>query len=109
MERINYAAGSVLTGNDIAHAIATYAKALALNNQSDTVSFPVLLDTGQIATAEVLIGPASQIMNIPEPSDHDDVTDDNFIQLMTQKTNALGISRPEAETDEDTENHRYDY
>lgn len=109
MERINYAAGSVLTGDRIAHAIATYAKALALKNQSDTVSFPVLLDSGRIALAEVLIGPASQIMNIPEPSDYDDVTDDDFVQLLTQKTDALGVSRPEPETDDDAETRRYDY
>jgi hypothetical protein len=97
MERINYAAGSVLTGDDIAHALVEYSKALARAAQSDNVTFPVLLESGDVATAEVLIGPASQIMNVPEPNDHDDLSDADLVDELVRKTDALGLSHPQSE------------
>lgn len=110
MERINYAAGSVLTGDRIAHAIVAYGKALAKNDESDTVAFPVLLETGDVAMAEILVGPASQVLNVPEHTDHDDISDDDLVASLQRKTDALGLSRPETATADDVQQRdSYDY
>ena len=97
MERINYAAGSVVTGDRLAHAIVAYARALARQGSSDTVSFPVLLESGELGSAEVLIGPASQVLNVSEPSDHDEVLDEELVSDLQRKTEALGTPRPDFE------------
>lgn len=97
MQRITYASGSILTGDRIADAIGRYAQALALNEKSDMVSFPVVLDSGETAVAKILIGPASQILMIPEPSRYDDVDDDAVVAEIERLTGSLHMSRPEAE------------
>jgi hypothetical protein len=97
VQRINYATGSVLTGDEIAHALVAYARALAQKGGSDMVAFPVLLDTGNVDIAEVIVGPSSQIMNVPEPSERDDVTDEDVVQEILRKTDALALSRPQPE------------
>ncbi|RKR74804.1 hypothetical protein C8E83_1934 [Frondihabitans australicus] len=95
MERINYAVGSVVTGNAIAHAIVGYARALAKNGDSDTVTFPILLDDGDVGWAEILIGPASQVLNVPEASDREDIIDTGLVDGLLEKTEQL--ARPRAE------------
>jgi hypothetical protein len=107
VQRINYATGSVLTGDDIAHALVAYAKALAQKGTSDMVAFPVLLDTGDVDIAEVIVGPSSQIMNVPEPSDRDDVTDDDVVREIVRRTDALGLSRPQPEAPRVEEDEDY--
>jgi hypothetical protein len=94
VQRINYAAGSVVTGDRLAHAVVAYASALARNNASDLVSFPVLLDSGEIVHAEVLIGPASQVLVVPERSDHEEILDDDLAAELDTKTHALSTPRP---------------
>jgi hypothetical protein len=107
VQRINYATGSVLTGDEIAHALVAYARALAQEGGSDTVAFPVLLDTGDVEIAEVLVGPASQIMNVPEASDRDDVVDEDVVREIDRKADALGLSRPQPESPRDEEDEDF--
>jgi len=98
----HYVAGSVLTGNKIAHALVRYAKALPENEKADTVAFPVLLGTGDVVTSETLIGPASQVRNVPEPNDHKEIVDEELVRALEQKTEALGVPRPKTESGDDT-------
>ena len=92
MERINYATGSVVTGDEIAHALVGYASALAQGGGSDTVTFPILLDTGEVEQAEILIGPASQMITVPEHTSHDELRDAGLVDELDRKRQAL--SRP---------------
>jgi hypothetical protein len=97
MERIHYAGGSVVTGDELARSILTYARALAKRGDSDTVTFPVLLPDGTIGEAEILVGPASQMLTASEVSAHDDLVDPDLIVELASKTEALGIPRPDFE------------
>lgn len=94
MQRIAYAAGSIVTGDRLADAIGTYAQALALNEKSDLVSIPIVLDSGSRAIAKILIGPASQLLMIPEESDYDDVEDAEVVAYLEELTASLGMARP---------------
>lgn len=66
MKRIFYASGSVLTGDSMAEAVVRYAEALAMRDTSDTIDIPIALDSGGLGRAQLLIGPASQLVVVPE-------------------------------------------
>ena len=74
MERIHYAGDSILTGTDIARALLDYAQALALADRSDTVDIPIRREDGTVGTANMLIGPASQLVS--ESGSADDEADE---------------------------------
>ncbi|PZF59391.1 hypothetical protein DEI81_14035 [Curtobacterium sp. MCBD17_013] len=64
----------------------------------DTVAFSVLLESGDVAPAEILLGRASQVMNVPEPREHEGIVDEYLVRSLEQKTSALGRSRRETES-----------
>jgi hypothetical protein len=71
MKRIYYASGSLVTGDRIAEAVIVYAELLALRDTSDTIDVPISLDSGEVGRAQLLIGPASQLVLVPEETDAD--------------------------------------
>lgn len=81
MHRVHYAGGSVLTGDAIAAALLEYAAALARNASSATVEVPVREENGRRGVAEVLIGPASQLVSTHEPDLDDDALDDEILDV----------------------------
>jgi hypothetical protein len=110
MERISYAAASVLTGDRLANAIVAYARALAKKGESDMVDFPVLLDSGEVVLAEILIGPASQLLSVPEHSGHDDIVDEERVADLERRTASLAPPRPVFEPlPEDDDDYPADY
>lgn len=109
MKRIYYSSGSVLTGDKIADAVVHYAEALALRDTSDTVDIPVRLDTGATKRAQLLIGPASQLVVVPDPTEGDEPEDDDAIARMDDLAGKLGVARPQATNDYDTREYESDY
>lgn len=75
MERISYAGERLLTGTEIAQAVVAYAQALADAGQAAAVEIPTVDERGRPGVAQVLVGPASQLvtteadMDVPEPQD----------------------------------------
>ncbi|HEV7951425.1 MAG TPA: hypothetical protein VGP24_16810 [Glaciihabitans sp.] len=100
MKRIHYAGDSLLTGNDIADALVSYAQALARKNTSATVEVPVRVENGSIAVASVLIGPASQLTAIPEETDFDEISDPDLVAELTAESDLLGHAKPQSGVDE---------
>lgn len=96
MKRIYYASGSVLTGDRMADAIVAYASALAQREISDTIDIPVLLPNGAEARAQLLIGPASQLVVVPEADAPDQVEDDETIAELSTRARALSSPHPQA-------------
>jgi hypothetical protein len=94
MKRISYAGNSVLTGDDIADAVVHYAEALARNESAATVEMPVFASNGSLVTASLLIGPASQLVAVPEPADGDDVLDAELVRVIEERTRSLASLRP---------------
>lgn len=99
MERIHYAGDSVLTGTDIARALLDYAHALALADRSDTVDIPVRREDGTVGTANMLIGPASQLISesgsVDEEADEaGELLDAEVVADMRRRTARLRNPRP---------------
>ena len=89
MHRVQYAGGSVLTGDAIATALLEYASALARNATSATVEIPVREADGERGIAQVLIGPASQLVSTHEPGVLDEIEDDELVERFATATRAL--------------------
>ena len=66
MKRIRYAGESVVTGDAIASLVVYYSEALAKADTAGTVEIPVLLGDGSVGAATLLVGPASQLIMVPE-------------------------------------------
>jgi hypothetical protein len=65
MMKLEYAGGEVLVSDEASHVILRYAESLAMHNASDTISIPVVTVEGVPGVAEILIGPASQLLALP--------------------------------------------
>ena len=95
MQSIHYASETILTGTDIAHAMLTYAQALAENDKSDTVVIPVYRPDGTRGEAEFLIGPASQLVAESVESTAPELIDTDLVAQLTASASALGTPRPQ--------------
>lgn len=62
---LHYTGGSVVMADDVAEALIQYARELAATQASDVLVVPVIDENGTLATAEFLIGPASQLLAVP--------------------------------------------
>lgn len=90
MHQIQYAGGTVLTGDDIATALLEYAAALARNSTSATVEIPVREVDGGRGIAQVLIGPASQLVSTHAPGFADEIEDADLVDRFNLATRRLG-------------------
>jgi hypothetical protein len=94
MDQIQYAGNTLVTGSDIAHAVLAYAQALASNGDSATITIPVQHDDGSVVTAEILIGPASQLITEPYESPAPEIEDADTIARLTDATTSLQVAHP---------------
>lgn len=94
MKRISYAGNSVLTGDEIADAVVNYAEALARHDSAATIDMPVRAADGSVVTASLLIGPASQLVSMPEPQAEGDLTDERLVHDLERRTSQLESPRP---------------
>jgi hypothetical protein len=101
MERIYYAADSLLTGTDIARALVLYAEALAKAGSSASVDIPTRLDDGGVGNAMFLVGPASQLVTETEESDFPELIDVTLVESLRQATALLGDAHPQAADSDD--------
>jgi len=95
MKRISYAGSSVLTGDEIADALLCYAEALVNNDSAAAIEMPVRRHDGSVVTASLLIGPASQLVMLPEADDGaGELTDDELVRVLRIRTRGLLSPRP---------------
>jgi len=94
MERISYAGGVLLTGDAIARAVISYAEALAKRGTAAEVDIPVRRDDGSLGAAQLLLGPASQLVAEAVETDLEDPVDDDLVARLRVKTAELSDSRP---------------
>jgi hypothetical protein len=71
MMTLHYTGGSVVMADDVAEALLRYARELAVTQASDLLIVPVRGEDGKMATAEFLIGPASQLLAVPAAGSED--------------------------------------
>ena len=90
MRRIRYAGDSVVTGDDIASLVIQYSEALAKANTAASIDIPVRLGDGGFGTATLLIGPASQLISVPEPDDPTEIEDQEVVADLQRRIDDLG-------------------
>jgi hypothetical protein len=99
MERIYYAGNTIHTGTAIAHALLGYAQALASNTASATVVIPIVHDDGSVVQAEILIGPASQLIAEEYDADGPELEDPEVVERLSKATAGLAVVHPIAVDD----------
>lgn len=101
MKAIHYAAEKVVTGDAIANALVQYAAALARRETAATVEIPVRYPDGSEHVVSILLGPASQIVAVPEESDQHELVDPDLVARLERETKALEDPRPQPATEPD--------
>lgn len=98
MRRIVYAGTSFLTGDELAASLLDYARALARQGSSDTVSLPAKTASGAVGTVEILIGPASQLVSEPAELEGPEIEDAIALADLHKRNAATGPHRPMSES-----------
>ncbi len=93
MKYVVYGDNRVMTGTAIAEAVLAYAAALGENGTTDIVEIPSADAEGFGTTAEVLLGPASQIMVEDAPDDELEPEDEDLVNELVRRTAAVGGGR----------------
>lgn len=93
MKNVVYGETKVMTGDAIAEAVLAYAAALGENGTTDIVEVPTFDEAGCAATAELLLGPASQVLIEVAPDDELEPEDDDLVNELTRRTDAVGGGR----------------
>jgi hypothetical protein len=101
MDRIHYAGNTLVTGSSIAHALLAYAQVLAAHSDSATVTIPIVHEDGSIVSAEILIGPASQLVSETYDSAVPELEDADVVAHLTSAASRLtgGPAIPEDAVD----------
>jgi hypothetical protein len=101
MHRIHYAGNSLVTGSSIAHALLAYAQVLAAHSDSATVTIPIMHPDGSVANAEILIGPASQLVAETYETADPELEDPDVVDSLTSAASRLtgGPAVPEETAD----------
>lgn len=86
---LHYTGGSVLMADDVCEALIQYARVLAAAQGSDVLIVPVVDENGELATAEFLIGPASQLLAVPADSAEERGRDQDAIDDIERRTRLL--------------------
>ncbi|PPG58149.1 hypothetical protein C5C95_16460 [Rathayibacter sp. AY1B7] len=94
MQKLYYASGFVLLGDEVCSAVVEYAQALANVGKSDLVVVPSLSDEGMRGETRLLVGPASQLFTSPALDRGVDLDDPEAVESMREKTRRLQPARP---------------
>lgn len=101
---IYYANDTLRTGTDISRAVLAYAGALARRNSSATVDIPIRRDDGTQGRANLLLGPASQLVAEAYTDNAEEIVDEELVDSLHAlvKNLAVGTGRPFDEGDVET-------
>lgn len=97
MHRLHYSGGTLLVADDVCRALMHYAQALADEGTADTVTIPVVEDDGTVTSADLLIGPASQLVSTEVPNMPSGGEDPEVVAELERRTSRLSPSRPAPE------------
>jgi hypothetical protein len=100
MQKLFYASGYVILGDEICTAVVEYARALANVGKSDLVIVPALSDEALRGEARLLLGPASQLFSSPALDRAVDLDDPTALESMREKTRNLQPPKPREGADD---------
>jgi hypothetical protein len=106
MEQIHYADDTLRTGTDISRAVLAYAEMLARAKTSATVDIPVRHTDGSIGRANLLLGPASQLVAQAYNDSASELIDETLVASIHEKVRHLqgGTAEPLETEDPETLN-----
>ena len=92
MRRVTYSGDSFLTADAAANALVALAASLSHNNASEAVALPIIDSSGQLAEVYLLIGPASELISMPEASPFADPDVSAAVAQMQSRTASMDAS-----------------
>jgi hypothetical protein len=102
MMKLDYAGGEVIISDALSHALAAYSADIARTGGSQALQIPVLTGSGLVGLAEIVVGPASQLLATPTGGPEIDLDDAAFVDGIHDRSAALQPSKPLPISDEDT-------
>jgi hypothetical protein len=109
MKRIFYSSGSIVTGDRMATAIVHYAEILSQSESSDTIDVPITLPSGEEGRAQVLLGPGSQLVVVPEESAGEAPEDEATIAELENRARTHSSPRPLASDERESRHYGTEY
>jgi hypothetical protein len=99
MKQITYAGKSFVTGTDLADAVMRLTAALGLSSETAGVTIPAMDENGHITTADLVLGPATEVLAIAIESDQEEIVDENVVAQLDERTRQLEPTRTVASAD----------
>ena len=93
MKVIHYGTDELVTGDRIADALVRYAQFLAVARLAATVDIPVIGSDGEVITASVLLGPASQIVALTKDTELKEIVDEVLVSDLMAKADKIGPAK----------------
>jgi hypothetical protein len=100
VKELFYAGGSVIVSDAMASALLDYATALAGVGK---VEIPAVSRDGAQGSAQMLLGPASQVWATPTSNNEMDLHDADDIQILKTRTAMILPPRPKSSEREDSD------
>ncbi|KAA9104982.1 hypothetical protein [Microbacterium rhizomatis] len=85
---LTYAGTELMTGDALARAVLEYCAALAEEGAAETLEIPVLRLDGSMATATLVVGPASQIVAMTVDTTFPELEDAATLDHLMTRTRA---------------------
>ncbi|MCU1422367.1 MAG: hypothetical protein JWN36_2018 [Microbacteriaceae bacterium] len=114
MRTISYGGESFTTSDDAADALLEFAAAAAMNDFAGVIHLPAIDADGATITADLVIGPSSELLVVPAHSGYDEPDTRVEVAALRARTVDLGLSRhssrgvPLAAADADTTDYQSD-
>jgi|tagenome__1003787_1003787.scaffolds.fasta_scaffold18252173_2 hypothetical protein len=93
MKVISYSEEHIVTTDEIADEVLSYARELGRQNSADTIDIPAVYEDGHIGEVHILIGPASQITVFDSPALAAEIPDGRFLDEIRRRYARLRPSR----------------
>jgi hypothetical protein len=93
MMKLDYAGGEVTVSDDLCHALLAYSAEIAKTGGSENLAVPVITPEGVRGMAEIVVGPASQLLASPTDDAEVDMHDADIITDIRRRSAALGPSK----------------
>jgi hypothetical protein len=93
MIKLDYAGGEVIISNELSHALLDFAADVARAGGSVNLRVPMVTTDGLRGEAEMVIGPASQLIAIPSDTAEIDLHDESVIADIRARSAAFQPSK----------------
>lgn len=99
MMRVTYAGASFLTSDEIAKGLFRFVAALGEKHEAEALEVPAFADDGRAVLVQLVVGPASELLGVPEESVFEEPDSVDFVSELHRRTLALSSPRPVVDTE----------